>query len=145
MNSQFIDIIQLLFLIILNLLFSYFLLLTMPTFRQGLVRNTMTILLIIAYSFISFYALRNAYYNDGFTFEVSPQRELCLKEQVLPISKRSCGCCGKGTVGGYPARYIYKDLIGSDDSWNWNRVDAYDEQPSITPPTAQCGVYESTY
>jgi hypothetical protein len=39
-----------------------------------------------------------------FHFEVSPQREKCLLQQVLPIP-RTPDCCGKATVGGYPPYY----------------------------------------
>lgn len=140
MNSTFINVIQVTFLVICNLLFSYFMFFTLPYFKNMYTRHAFAVSIIIAYSIVSFYALQNAYYVDGFYFEVSPNRKKCLQEQVEPIPYRSCGCCGKGTVGGYPARYIYKDLIGSDDSWDWNRVDAYGKEASITPPTDQCSV-----
>lgn len=39
-----------------------------------------------------------------FHFEVSPRREKCLLQQVLPIP-RTPDCCGKATVGGYPPYY----------------------------------------
>jgi hypothetical protein len=86
-----------------------------------------------------YYVLQNAYYSESFFFEVSPQRKICMQEQVLPIEGgRSSFCCGKGTTGGYPARYLYKDLINPGDGWDWNRVDGYGNEPSITPPTDQC-------
>lgn len=78
--------------------------------------------------------------RSNFFFEVSPQRKKCLEEQVLPVTHRSCGCCGKATKGGIPVKYVYPDLISTtpDDNWNWNRVDAYGPKNSITPPTCSC-------
>jgi len=130
--------IQILFLIVCNLLFSYFLLVSSNTIKKPITRHSFIILSIITYSILSFYILQNAYYTESFFFEVSPQRKKCLEEQVQPVPYRSCGCCGKGTTGGYPARYIYPDLIGNSDGWNWNRVDAYGKEASITPPTQEC-------
>lgn len=73
--------------------------------------------------------------NESFFFEVSPQRKKCLMEQVLPIrGNRSCTCCQKGTTGGYPAKYVYDDLTDG----TWNRVDAYGDKDSMTPPTKSC-------
>lgn len=129
---------QLTILIVVNILFSYFLFYSTFLFKKTLSKNVYFVLAIIAYSIVSFYLLQNMYYNESFFFEVSPQRKKCMEEQVLPIPYRSCQCCGKGTVGGYPTRYLYKDLIGNEDGWDWNRVDAYGSTTSITPPTDSC-------
>lgn len=129
---------QITILTLFNILFSYFLFYSTSLFKTPTTRNAYFVLAIITYSIVSFYILQNMYYTESFFFEVSPQRKQCMEEQVLPVPYRSCQCCGKGTVGGYPTRYLYKDLIGNEDGWDWNRVDAYGNQPSITPPTDAC-------
>jgi len=57
---------------------------------------------------------------DSFYFEVSPNRKRCLVDQVSldPNSRNddsSCGCCPKGTTGGYPSRH-------------YDHIDPIDEQ-----------------
>jgi len=61
--------------------------------------------------------------SEPFYFEVSPKRAQCLKEQVsLDGKPRSCQCCQKGTVGGYPPYYL--DWINNEsEEGNWNRTD----------------------
>jgi len=61
--------------------------------------------------------------KEGFFFEVSPERKRCLEEQVsLHSHQRSCSCCQKGTVGGYPPGY--KEWLTDDpSSGTWNRTD----------------------
>jgi hypothetical protein len=90
---------------------------------------------VATYYILRFFERKN---TDNFFFEVSPARKLCMEEQVLPVFNRSAGCCGKGTIGGIPARYTYPDLINPNSPDNWNRVDAFDDEPSITPPTKSC-------
>ena len=60
--------------------------------------------------------------SESFFFEVSPRRLKCLKEQVstAPNTSRSCSCCQKGTVGGYPPNYMDWIQKSSDD---WSRAD----------------------
>ena len=73
--------------------------------------------------------------NEGFYFEVSPQRKRCLEEQVSTnIKKRSCNCCQKGTVGGYPPNYM-DWFNNSSESGNWSRADNWsDSKESFLPP-----------
>lgn len=129
---------QIVILTVCNVLFSYFLFYSTLYYKTPVGKNAYFLLAIITYSIVSYYVLQNMYYTESFFFEVSPQRKQCLEEQVLPVPYRSCQCCGKGTVGGYPTRYLYKDLIGNEDGWDWNRVDAFGKEASITPPTDTC-------
>lgn len=134
--------INILILIILNLLFFYLYLLLWEKKKSKIIFHILTVLSFILYSIIIYYFV--VYVddqNENFFFTVSPQRKKCLEEQVLPIENRSCNCCGKGTVGGYPAKYIYEDLIDENKpvpKWNWNRVDNFDSIPNIDPPTDTC-------
>lgn len=134
------SVVQIVFLSIANVLFFY--LLTLATkglsLKSRWVVHASTIMYIVIYSVIVYYVLQSAYYTEGFFFQVSPERQKCLKEQVEPIPNRSCDCCAKGTTGGYPARLIAKDFISPQDGWNWTRVDAYGTDESITPPTQAC-------
>ena len=138
------QVVQLTFLALANILFFYLLMnmavhnTTGGGFRNGWMKHLSIVFVILLYTLILYYLLQSAYYNEGFFFEVSPQRQQCLKEQVEPIPYRSCGCCGKGTTGGYPARFIAPDFISPDDPWNWPRVDAFGAEESITPPTKTC-------
>lgn len=73
---------------------------------------------------ISFFLI--FYESESFYFEVSPRRKKCLEEQVSlnPSSQRSCHCCGKGTVGGYPP--VYTDwLTPQGENELWKRPDNY--------------------
>jgi len=67
--------------------------------------------------------------TESFYFEVSPQRKKCLEEQVsLHHHSRSCDCCPKGTVGGYPP--MYKDWLTADGKNGlWKRTDNYTTNP----------------
>jgi len=136
-------ILNIIILIILNLLFFYLYLLLWDKKKSKVLFHTMIVFSFILYSIIIYYFIiyNHDENNENFFFTVSPQRKKCLEEQVLPIENRSCNCCGKGTVGGYPAKYIYEDLINEDKpvpKWNWNRVDNYDTIPNIDPPTDTC-------
>lgn len=80
------------------------------------------------------------YYSEGFYFEVSPQRKKCLEEQVSlkNYGKRSCSCCQKGTVGGYPP--LYKDWFEPtiDGKSLWHRTDNWTldkNEQTMIPPT----------
>jgi len=124
-----------------NLFFIYIFLLTSPSSNNKLF-HFLTIFSIILYSILIYYILQNSFStNEPFFFEVSPKRKQCLIEQVSPeYNTRTCGCCAKGTVGGYPAKYLDNDFISEnpEDMWNWQRVDAFGDQKSKTPPTDSC-------
>jgi hypothetical protein len=69
---------------------------------------------------------------------VSPQRKKCLIEQVSlnRTGPRSCSCCQKGTVGGYPPHYNQWFEPAGDQ--NWQRTDNWTldkEDVSQLPPT----------
>jgi len=125
--------------IILTLLFVIFFLcyLFLPTlkpFSRDLLVLAICVLLIISL-FMNYYTQQ----IDSFYFEVSPQRKKCLEEQVsLSSSTRSCGCCPKGTVGGYPP--LYKQWLHSNPREDaWHRQDNWTTDLSkVTdlPPTA---------
>lgn len=134
------QVLQIIFLALANILFFYLIMMIVPKMpKKGLwIKHGSTMLAIILYSIILYYVLQSAYYTEGFFFQVSPDREKCLKEQVEPIPYRSQGCCGKGTTGGYPARYVAKDFIDPEGGWDWTRVDAFGNEESITPPTDAC-------
>jgi hypothetical protein len=95
---------------------------------------------LIAFTITTYYILRNIDRNshDNFFFEVSPARKKCLEEQVEPIFNRTKGCCPKWSTGGIPASRTYTDLIDPNNKLNWNRVDAFGAEDSITPPTQTC-------
>lgn len=59
--------------------------------------------------------------RENFFFQVSPERERCLIEQVAPVRKRSCGCCNVGYVGGNLP--VYQDWITPGDAGSWKRTD----------------------
>lgn len=60
--------------------------------------------------------------KEGFFFQVSPEREKCLIEQVAPIHNRSEGCCNKGYIGGNLP--IYNEWITPNTfSGPWKRTD----------------------
>lgn len=101
----------------------------------------LSILLIISL-FMNYYDK----FKENFYFEVSPQREKCLKEQVslIPSNKRSCACCQKGTVGGYPPHYSeWLQPVENNDSWyradNWSlsKKDVFSIPPTdyVNDPT----------
>ena len=72
---------------------------------------------------IIFLSAYNKTEMESFYFEVSPQRQQCLMEQVSKNRKsRSCSCCQKGTVGGYPPQYL-EWLNTSNANGNWSRTD----------------------
>ena len=75
--------------------------------------------------------------KEPFYFEVSPNRLKCLKEQVsLNKNKRSCSCCQKGTVGGYPPTFA-DWMSNSEQNGNWNRTDNWtpvENNQSNLPP-----------
>jgi len=59
---------------------------------------------------------------EGFFFEVSPERKKCLEEQVSLTQKRTCDCCGLGTVGGVLP--VFKEWTTPDEySGGWIRTD----------------------
>lgn len=79
-------------------------------------------------------------FSEQFYFEVSPNRKKCLQEQVSLSNygkPRSCSCCQKGTVGGYPPYYQQWTGDGVENS-HWHRADNWttnQEQASYIPPT----------
>jgi len=127
--------------ILCNIFFIYILLLNPIKFQNLYIYHSLILISIILYSIVIFYILQNAYNSENFFFEVSPQRKQCLIEQVSPdYTTRTCGCCSKGTTGGYPAKYLDNDFISEnpEDMWNWQRKDAVGNEASITPPTDKC-------
>lgn len=128
--------------ILCNIFFIYILLLNPMPFQNKYIHHSLIITSIIIYSIVIFYILQNAYNSENFFFEVSPKRKQCLIEQVSPdyTTSRTCGCCPKGTTGGYPAKYLDNDFISQnpEDLWNWQRKDAVGNEASITPPTDKC-------
>jgi len=63
---------------------------------------------------------------EKFFFEVSPTRKKCLEQQVSRNDfgkKRSCSCCGKGTVGGIPPNYAQWLNTSDSDTQGWFRPD----------------------
>lgn len=134
------SIFQIIFLTVANVLFFYLLIMATDSLsvKSKWLRHGYTLLYVTVYSIIIFYVLQSAYFTEGFFFQVSPDRQKCLKEQVEPIPTRSLGCCAKGTTGGYPARFIAQDFISPQDGWNWTRVDAFGADDGITPPTDAC-------
>ena len=125
---------------IANIVFYFITFFISSRIRHKSFNKLLTLTLIVLYTILTFYVLRRVYISsdDGFFFEVSPHRKMCLEESVEPIFNRSAGCCGKGTIGGIPARYTYPDLIDPNNKLNWNRVDAFSNEDSITPPTQAC-------
>jgi hypothetical protein len=102
-------------------------------FNADVVIFIMTVLFIISI-FLNFYKSS----KEKFYFEVSPQRKKCLIEQVAltPNDRRSCGCCQKGTVGGYPPNY--GQWLQKDKTQGWQRTDNWttDKQDiNLFPPT----------
>jgi len=83
---------------------------------------------------------------ESFYFEVSPQRKKCLEEQVSlnpkTLGPRSCACCPKGTVGGYPPHYS-QWLQPQKGSGSWSRTDNWTTSPAAVrdspTPTALIG------
>jgi len=64
--------------------------------------------------------------KESFFFEVSPSRDKCLREQVSRHDydrERTCGCCGKGTVGGIPPNYAEWLDVDPDTGDRWHRPD----------------------
>lgn len=130
---------QLVLLTMANVLFFYLLLVASSTSKAGWKKVVALVIVVTIYSLLQFYTLHAVGNREGFFFEVSPQRKKCLQEQVsLSGDGRSSECCGKGTTGGYPARMISQDFVGDSDTWNWPRVDAFQQDPSITPPSEAC-------
>jgi len=88
-------------------------------------RHSNTIIFIMSILFLILFMIQYINMNppESFFFEVSPRRLKCLKEQVStahPNTSRSCNCCQKGTVGGYPPNYM--DWI-QKSSGDWSRAD----------------------
>jgi hypothetical protein len=83
------------------------------------------IIFVLAFLFVLtiFLSIYNKTEMESFYFEVSPQRQKCLIEQVSKNYKnRSCSCCQKGTVGGYPPQYL--DWFNTPTAnGNWSRTD----------------------
>ena len=96
-----------------------------PKISRDVIIFGLTILQIISLFFLYFLDS-----SESFYFEVSPERKKCLLEQVSlnPTGERSCQCCGKGTVGGYPP--YYRDwLIPEGENQLWKRTDNYTTNP----------------
>lgn len=90
----------------------------------------LSILQVIAIFFIFFSSPVVAATPEGFFFEVSPERKKCLVEQVsLDKKSRSCSCCQKGTVGGYPP-YFADWLQPEGKNELWKRTDNWTTDPN---------------
>lgn len=77
---------------------------------------SLSILLVIAILALS------ARTKEEFFFEVSPDRQKCLIEQVAPTRQRTQGCCNKGYRGGNLP--VYNDWITPNTfSGPWKRTD----------------------
>jgi hypothetical protein len=106
-------------------------------FKPDFVVFGISILFIISI-FLNFYKTS----KEKFYFEVSPQRKKCLIEQVAltPNNKRSCNCCQKGTVGGYPPHYGQWFEKSPDNGWqrtdNWT---SDQQEVNLLPPTVYVG------
>jgi len=90
----------------------------------------LSILQVISIFFVFFSTPAMAPPPEGFFFEVSPERKKCLVEQVsLEKSNRTCNCCQKGTVGGYPPYYAdWMQPEGKNELWK--RTDNYTTDPN---------------
>lgn len=107
--------------IILIFYFSNFLSISRDIIIFGL-----TILQIVSLFFLYLYPPQ----TESFYFEVSPERKKCLEEQVsLLHHSRSCNCCSKGTVGGYPPQYT-DWLTAEGKNGLWKRTDNYTSNPA---------------
>lgn len=81
-----------------------------------------TILLLALLVFILLIAPLVHTQQENFFFEVSPERKKCLEEQVSLTKKRTCECCGLGTVGGVLP--VYKEWTTPNEySGGWIRTD----------------------
>lgn len=86
----------------------------------------MSLFLLQIYSLIILWTRKENYSNENFHFEVSPEREKCLMEQVSleqPPAVRSKDCCPVTHRGGN-LKYVqeWKDKI-------WARPDSYVDTP----------------
>jgi len=78
---------------------------------------------LVVMAFIAATLIQN---KEQFYFEVSPTRKKCLEEQVSRENfgkKRSCSCCGRGTVGGIPPNYAEWLDVDKDTGSRWHRPD----------------------
>lgn len=130
-------IIILYFLIFLGYLFS------VPWLPKDIVILFISVLFIISI-FLNF--MQSC--PESFYFEVSPQRKKCLEEQVslTPRDKRSCSCCQKGTVGGYPPNYEQWFQPNIENYSLWQRADNWTTNPRLEgmiPPTELVGPVEN--
>ena len=60
--------------------------------------------------------------KEDFFFEVSPERQKCLIEQVAPIRGRSAGCCQVGYYGG-SLPVLTEWTTPNNFSQDWKRTD----------------------
>ena len=97
------------------------------------------------------YSLTNTYNPDvkeQFFFEVSPERDQCLKEQVSRNNygeRRGCACCGKGTVGGIPPNYAEWLTTDNDTGSTWHRPDAVQQLPLEDESKPPCNNTTQTF
>lgn len=83
----------------------------------------MVVFVLVVIAFIAATLIQN---KEKFYFEVSPGRKKCLEEQVSRKNfgkKRSCSCCGRGTVGGIPPNYAEWLNVDEDTKSRWHRPD----------------------
>lgn len=87
-------------------------------------------------------------YHEKFFFEVSPQRDACLREQVSRDNfgkNRGCSCCGKGTTGGIPPNYAQWLTIDEDTGSRWHRPDAVQARPKEDETKPPCNSTVQTF
>jgi len=122
--------------IVLTILFVIFLgmyLSSYPKVSPDVLVFLLSILQVISLFFVFFSTPTTP---ENFFFEVSPERKRCLVEQVAPIKNRSCSCCQKGTVGGYPPYYAdWLQPEGKNELWK--RTDNWTTNPDNVAYTSQ--------
>lgn len=114
--------------IILSVVFVILLGLYLSSYQR--VSKDTIIFLLSVLQVISIFFIFFAAPPEGFFFEVSPERKKCLVEQVsLDRNSRSCSCCQKGTVGGYPP-YVADWSQPEGRNELWKRTDNWTTDPN---------------
>lgn len=124
--------------IVISVFFLVFLVLYLSSFRN-ISKDTLIFLFCIL-QVVSIFFIFFVPRPEGFFFEVSPNRKKCLEEQVALTGRRSCSCCQKGTVGGYPPYYAeWLEPDGKNELWkrtdNWTTDEQSIPYESQLPPT----------
>lgn len=113
-------------------------LLSIPIFSSHI-----TILLLFLLQLYSIFILLKSS-EENFFFEVSPEKQKCMNENVSleqPPGVRSKGCCPVYTVGG-KLKYVEEWKENTDNPIHWQRTDnwvdskEYNTYQTQLPPTA---------